>query len=524
MTCCDSPRLRLTSLRSFLTPVLGLSLMLAWPAASLAQIDQKFAVKEPVPHRVYQRGDDDQADIPIVLGEELPADAIVGVTFFAGNRSVQTGGYRDGKLLNVPTGGPYVIQIRVSRKPDKEGGFVDGSLTFGIGPVFVGDLWVLAGQSNMQGVGDLVDVTPPSERVMALGMDGKWVAAEEPLHWLVDSPDPVHSGKPDDREARSRAEHRDRTKGAGLGLPFGVALAGATNVPVGLVVCAHGGTSMAQWDPAKKEEGGNSLYGSMLRQVKLAGGKVRGVLWYQGESDASATAAPKFAETFTKFIGAVRSDFGQPELPFYYVQIGRFVFTGDPQGWNIVRDAQRLIPDRVRGTAVVASIDLELDDAIHVGTPGLKRGGGRRAHAHARSRHQACRQRPRPQVQGSQPAAESGRVPIGRPDELGRRFQLSSTGHTADRRSPARAAHCRVLDPQGRRDRDPPDLRRGRRAVERLRHPQTLGRGPPGSPSLVRLRPRSLLQPGRRPGHGGARLRADRARRLEVTFPPDLLI
>ena len=43
---------------------------------------------------------------------------------------------------------------------------------------------------------------------------------------------------------------------------------------------------MEQWNPAKKEQGGNSLYGSMLRQVKLAGGKVRGVLWYQGESDA----------------------------------------------------------------------------------------------------------------------------------------------------------------------------------------------------------------------------------------------
>ena len=65
-----------------------------------------------------------------------------------------------------------------------------------VGPVFVGDLWVLAGQSNMEGVGDLIDVTPPNPRVMLLGMDGKWAQAEEPLHWLVDSPDPVHSGDP----------------------------------------------------------------------------------------------------------------------------------------------------------------------------------------------------------------------------------------------------------------------------------------------------------------------------------------
>jgi len=30
---------------------------------------------------------------------------------------------------------------------------------------------------------------------------------------------------------------------------------------------------MEQWNPAKKALGGNSLYGSMLRQVKLAGAK-----------------------------------------------------------------------------------------------------------------------------------------------------------------------------------------------------------------------------------------------------------
>src|SRR5262249_11890123 len=156
-----------------------------------------------------------------------------------------------------------------------------------------GDLWVLAGQSNMEGLGDLVDVTPPSPRVSALGMNSKWGQAEEPLHWLVDSPDEGHSGKPADREGRAKADHRNPARGAGLGLPFGAVIAAKTGAPVGLIACAHGGTSMAQWDPAKKGEGGKSLYGSMLRQVKLAGGKVRGVLWYQGESDANPSAAPE---------------------------------------------------------------------------------------------------------------------------------------------------------------------------------------------------------------------------------------
>ena len=175
--------------------------------------------------------------------------------------------------------------MKVSRVDANRG--VTNVTNTSVGPVFVGDLWVLAGQSNMQGVGDLIDVTPPHPRVMMLGMDGKWGQAEEPLHWLVDSPDPVHSGDPKTREERSAQEHKTRTKGAGLGLPFAVAMVESTGVPIGLVACAHGGTSMEQWNPAKKEEGGKSLYGSMLRQVQLAGGKVKGVLWYQGESDAN---------------------------------------------------------------------------------------------------------------------------------------------------------------------------------------------------------------------------------------------
>src|SRR5262249_27187595 len=153
----------------------------------------------------------------------------------------------------------------------------------------------------------------------------------------------------------------------------------ATGVPIGLIACAHGGTSMAQWDPSKKDDGGRSLYGSMMRQFRLAGGKVKGVLWYQGEAEAHAAAPPRYGQTLNRLIGAVRSDFGQPELPFYFVQIGRFAHAGDPGPWEAVRESQRRLPERVPNTALISVIDLELDDAIHVGTQGLKRAGQRLA-------------------------------------------------------------------------------------------------------------------------------------------------
>ena len=329
-------------------------------------------IKEPVASRVYQRDANGKAEIPIVL-DDNPKPEFFDARINGVNMGVQGIKLVDGKLIGVPVGGPYTITCSVSAGPGK------AVTTTSVGPVFVGDLWVVAGQSNMQGVGDLIDVTPPNPRVMLLGMDDKWRQAEEPLHWLVDSPDSVHSGDPNTRAERSVHEHKTRTKGSGLGLPFAVSMVESTGVPIGLIASAHGGTSMEQWSPSKKEQGGQSLYGSMLRQVRLAGGKVRGVLWYQGESDAMGGAWKVFPRVFSDFIAAVRSDFGQPELPFYYVQIGRFVNGSDPKGWNAVQDAQRVLVDRIADTAVVSVIDLELDDGIHVGTQGLKRAGQRLA-------------------------------------------------------------------------------------------------------------------------------------------------
>ena len=246
------------------------------PAAASA-----IKLKEPVEFRVYQRDGNGKADIPIVLDESVKDGKVLSASIMSGGGSNRSAFNRaESKLAGVPTGGPYQIVCVV-----KVGDKVETPVP--VANVYVGDIWVLAGQSNMEGVGDLVDVTPPNPRVMLNGMDGRWGIAEEPLHWLVDSPDPVHSGNPADRAARSAQTHKSRSKGAGLGLPFGVMMTEATGVPIGLVACAHGGTSMEEWNPAKKEQGGNSLYGSMIRQVKEAGGKVRGVLWYQGESDAA---------------------------------------------------------------------------------------------------------------------------------------------------------------------------------------------------------------------------------------------
>ncbi|MDQ2800985.1 MAG: sialate O-acetylesterase [Armatimonadota bacterium] len=267
-----------------------------------------------------------------------------------------------GETLELTTGGPYQVG--------------------GAKNVLVGDLWILAGQSNMEGVGDMVDVEPPSPRVHSYQSREQWAQAEEPLHWLGESPHLVHH-KLWGREAVPDApDPRDpsRNKGAGLGLAFAKSL--SSGAPIGLIPSAHGGTSMAQWDPALKGEGSGSLYGATLSRVQSVGGKVAGILWYQGESDANPSDLALYQERMTKLVQSFRQDLGQPDLPFYIVQLGRFAYPANADanaGWNGVREAQRVWAASTPQAAMTSAIDLELDDAIHIGTQGLKRLGHRLA-------------------------------------------------------------------------------------------------------------------------------------------------
>jgi sialate O-acetylesterase len=130
---------------------------------------------------------------------------------------------------------------------------------------------------------------------------------------------------------------------------------------------------MEQWNPALKDREGESLYGSMYRRVQAVGGQVKGVLWFQGESDGNPTAAPLFLAKFEALVKAMRADFNQPNLPFYYVQIGRHIDKNNVAEWNKVQLDQLRAETDLPHVAMVAAVDLQLDDGIHLGTQDLKR-------------------------------------------------------------------------------------------------------------------------------------------------------
>lgn len=254
------------------------------------------------------------------------------------------------------------------------------------------DIWVMAGQSNMEGCGYLSEALPSHPKVWAFDMKTQaWTQAADPMHILHESAAPVDfalrkSGAPADIQARGdeaiRAYWRERSRGigAGLGLSFAVTYAKATGRPVGLIPAAHGGTSLAQWSHEKKDEGNRSLYGAMLERIRLAGGNLKGILWYQGESDASVDGAALYPSRFKAWVEAVRRDTGKAELPLFTVQIGCVTDPGrSPQGWEEIRRVQLELPGALRGLCVTSAIDLCLNDTIHIDAPGLIRLGRRMA-------------------------------------------------------------------------------------------------------------------------------------------------
>ncbi len=387
-------------------------------------------VTSPAPYQVIQRSSKNAGDIHCGgIGKEGMVRArVTGDGKPLNNFDWQEigkveAGKWSGLLKGVPVGGPYTIEFDL-------GGHASSKVT----DVLVGDLWILAGQSNMQGIGDMIDVEPPSPMVHTFESRYQWAIAEEPLHRLSESANAVQhllmtpNATPEDIERIRHAPRQPVAKGAGLGLPFAKELYARTKVPIGLLPCAHGGTSMDQWDPAKKSEGGKSLYGAMLDRVHTVGGKVKGVLWYQGESDSNAERQAGYYKKMVGLIEATRNDLGDPSLPFYLVQLGRvFGMNRTEEPWSAVREDERRLGEDIPGVVTIPAVDLELDDTIHIGTQGLKRLGRRFALA---ADHELFGNKPiAPSIHFKSAVVENGKAGVVRVTFTGVNGRLKPAAH-----------------------------------------------------------------------------------------------
>jgi hypothetical protein len=305
-------------------------------------------------------------------------------------RKLKSSRRRDGvtrvNLEGIPAGGPYKLKVECGMQRAQVNSF------------YVGDVWVLAGQSNMEGVGDMPGIAKPHPLIRSFSMRREWRAAAEPVFVLGESPDPCHH-----RERQltvAEADHYRRTtkKGSGVGLAFAHEMLRRSGVPQGLMCVAHGGTSMAQWNPALRDEGGKSLYGSMMLSLRACGQPVAGLLWYQGESDAAPQLVPLYRERMRALVAATRRDFKQPALPWIMVQLARAYGNIEPDCWNRIQEEQRLLPSQIKNLETVTAVDLAMDDQIHVGQAGFPLLAARLARAADRLIYGNKREQRPPQV------------------------------------------------------------------------------------------------------------------------------
>jgi acyl-CoA thioesterase-1 len=167
----------------------------------------------------------------------------------------------------VPAGGWYRLDLRCRR-----GDVV--SYQGRVGPVGVGEVFVVAGQSYATNCNDeWLRVSDPQKRVSAFD-------AAKAIWAVADDPQPVPDG----------------SDGGSIWPPVGDALAREFRVPVGFANVAVGATGSAQWLPG----------GALHRHLVDAGrtlGAFRAVLWQQGESDVIAKTA---TETYVANVRAIR--------------------------------------------------------------------------------------------------------------------------------------------------------------------------------------------------------------------------
>jgi len=290
-----SVRVKLASLGFWVLAVLGL------PAAgAVLQLGLPFA-----DNAVFQQ----QVPVP-VWGTSRP-EAKVLVTFGAQTKTAtanQDGNWRvtldplpGDKLASIneaPAG--HALTVRAES--------ADGNETRTFKNILVGEVWLCSGQSNMAGkLGGAAGRTLPDGSVLT----GDYPALRQMVSpstdpWLVCTPETVGQFKK-------------------VCFYFASRLQKEILLPIGIINAAVGGSMIETWlNQAPYERGEN--YKTQIEP--LAGYGLRGVVWYQGESNAEQGNGRNYLPKLRSLILGWRQVWRQGDFPFYFVQLAAIGTSG----------------------------------------------------------------------------------------------------------------------------------------------------------------------------------------------------
>lgn len=268
---------------------------------------------------------------------------------------------------------------------------VSGSNTIRLRNILVGEVWLCSGQSNMEyTMRKNSKVTRPNVPVPN-PVDELQVAHNPAIRiFLVERktlvrPDSLHRGW-------TVAEDSALRSFSAAAYFFAKELNKRLNVPVGMVASSVPGSRIEPWisqeafakDPAfanQKVDGEpGKFWEPMVRP--LAPLAVRGVLWYQGESNCFSAETTTYTQKMRTLISSWRDAWGDANLPFYYVSLAPFKYSESkgkveltPETLPRFREAQAAAL-QIPHTGMIETTDLATTEGgIH---PGFKWEIGRR--------------------------------------------------------------------------------------------------------------------------------------------------
>jgi sialate O-acetylesterase len=296
-------------------------------------------------------------------------------------------------------GGPYTLTVK-------------GNNTITLQDILIGDVWFASGQSNMElplkgfpgsavlknGPQEIAAANHPEIRLLHIPNTGSaYELRDQPATWAICTPGSA-------------------TNFSAVAYFFGRGLQEELHVPIGLIDSTWGGTPVSSWismdalgddaalmpefaahapmvesqadvpvmlaqekrdDTAARAAGTPvpthpwhpdptswvpaSLFNGMV--APALDYTIKGVIWYQGETDSSAMRAPLYERAFPAMITDWRMRWKEGNFPFLFVQISSFTST-PYETWGIVREAQRRTL-RLANTAMAVTLDIGEAGNVH---------------------------------------------------------------------------------------------------------------------------------------------------------------
>jgi len=307
-----------------LTPVLVILLALAATAPAEVKLPNIIGS-----HMVLQR------DVPLqVWGWADPGEKVTVV--LDADKAVATADQNgDWKVTLKPVkadGKPHQLVVTGDKAPDKKITLED---------VLIGEVWLGSGQSNME---MRLEGTQKGKEAVA--------AANCPQIRLFHVPK-VQSKAPAKDVNASWKACTPQTAGSFSAVLyyFGKRIHQELNVPVGLINSSWGGSPIEPWLAEPGKSGG--MYNGMIAPVCPFA--LRGLLWYQGETNAFAKNGMKYFDKSKNLIEGWRRVWGL-DLPFYFVQIAPF--SGYPEGELPALWEAQVATLKIPGTGMAVITDL----------------------------------------------------------------------------------------------------------------------------------------------------------------------